>query len=85
MKMIKPVLKYAAKSLKPGGRLFMEVDPITPDHIRSFINKYPDLKLHYENTYKDFANYDRIVEIVKATWKSNCFDYTFAVLLVYIF
>ncbi|EZA57918.1 hypothetical protein DMN91_003278 [Ooceraea biroi] len=67
LKVIKPLLKYAAKTLKPGGRLFLEVDPIHPEYIHFFTNKYSDLKLHHEHTYKDFCNYDRFVEIVKVT------------------
>ncbi|KYN01778.1 HemK methyltransferase family member 1, partial [Cyphomyrmex costatus] len=65
LKVIKPLLKYAAKVLKPGGRLFMEVDPTHPEYIQYFTNKYPDLKLHYEHTYKDFCNNDRFVEVLK--------------------
>ncbi|XP_077261392.1 MTRF1L release factor glutamine methyltransferase-like isoform X1 [Temnothorax americanus] len=62
---IKSVLKYAAKALKPGGRLFMEVHPTHPEHIQSFTNNYPDLKLYHEHSYKDSCNNDRIVEVVK--------------------
>lgn len=65
LKVIKPLLKYAAKALKPGGHLFMEVDPTHPEYVQFFTNKYPDLKLHHEHTYKDFCNNDRFVEVVK--------------------
>lgn len=65
LKVIKPLLKYAAKALKPDGRLFMEVDPTHPQYVQFFTNKYPDLKLHHEHTYKDFCNNDRFVEVVK--------------------
>ncbi|EZA46842.1 hemK methyltransferase family member 1 [Ooceraea biroi] len=67
LKVIKPLLKYVAKVLKPGGRIFMEVDPKHPEHIRHFTNKYSDLKLRHEHTYKDFGNKDRFVELVKVT------------------
>ncbi|XP_012534308.1 MTRF1L release factor glutamine methyltransferase [Monomorium pharaonis] len=67
LKVIKPLLKYAAKVLKPGGRLFMEVDYDHPKYIQFFTNKYSDLKLHHEHTYKDFNNIDRFVEVVKVS------------------
>ncbi|GAB1862976.1 peptide chain release factor N(5)-glutamine methyltransferase [Camponotus japonicus] len=66
LKVIKPLLKYTAKVLKSGGRLFLEVDPTHPEYIQFFTNKYPDFKLHHEHTYKDFCNNDRFVEVVKA-------------------
>ncbi|XP_011687236.1 PREDICTED: hemK methyltransferase family member 1-like [Wasmannia auropunctata] len=65
LKVIKPLLKYAAKALKPGGRLFVEVDPTHPEYVQFFTNKYPDLKLYHEHTYKDFCNNDRFVEVMK--------------------
>jgi len=65
LKVIKPLLRYAAKALKPGGRLFLEVDPTHPEYIQFFTNKYSDLNLHHEYTHKDFCNNDRFVEIVK--------------------
>nr|XP_012216990.1 PREDICTED: hemK methyltransferase family member 1 [Linepithema humile] len=65
LKVIKPLLKYAAKALKPGGHLFLEVDPTHPEYIQFFTKKYSDLKLHHEHTYKDFCNNDRFVEVVK--------------------
>ena len=66
LKVIKPLLKYTARVLKPGGRLFLEVDPTHPEYIQFFTNKYPDFKLHHEHTYKDFCNNDRFVEVMKA-------------------
>ncbi|KAL6436170.1 hypothetical protein ACFW04_005724 [Cataglyphis niger] len=65
LKVIKPLLRYTARVLKPGGRLFLEVDPSHPEYIQFFTNKYPDFKLYHEHTYKDFCNNDRFVEIVK--------------------
>ncbi|XP_076757509.1 hemK methyltransferase 1 [Xylocopa sonorina] len=65
LKVIKPLLKYAATALKPGGRLFLEVDTTHPEYIQFFTKKYPLLKLQYEHTYKDFCNNDRFVEILK--------------------
>lgn len=65
LKVIKPLLKYAATALKPGGRLLLEVDPSHPEYIQFFTKKYPVLKLQYEHTYKDFCNNDRFVEILK--------------------
>jgi len=65
LKVIKPLLRYAAKVLKPGGRLFLEIDPTHPEYIQFFTNKYTDLNLHHEYTHKDFCNNDRFVEIVK--------------------
>ncbi|KAG7206060.1 hypothetical protein KM043_003458 [Ampulex compressa] len=65
LKVIKPLLKYAASALKPGGRLLLEVDSSHPQYITFFTKKYSLLKLHYEHTYKDFCNNDRFVEIIK--------------------
>ncbi|XP_017756677.1 PREDICTED: hemK methyltransferase family member 1 [Eufriesea mexicana] len=65
LKVIKPLLKYAATALKPGGRLLLEVDTTHPEYIQFFTRKYPILKLQYEHTYKDFCNNDRFVEISK--------------------
>lgn len=65
LKIIKPLLKYAATSLKPGGRLLLEVDPSHPEYISFFTKKYPMLKLRHEHTYKDFCNKDRFVEVLK--------------------
>ncbi|XP_043491488.1 MTRF1L release factor glutamine methyltransferase isoform X1 [Polistes fuscatus] len=65
LKIIKPLIQYSAKALKPGGRLFIEVDPVHPEYISFFVKKYDTLKLHYEHTYKDFCNNDRFVEISK--------------------
>lgn len=65
LKIIKPLLKYAATALKPGGRLLLEVDTTHPEYIQFFTKKYPVLKLQYEHTYKDFCNNDRFVEISK--------------------
>lgn len=65
LKVIKPILKYAATALNPGGRLFLEVDSTHPEYIQFFTTKYSVLKLQYEHTYKDFCNNDRFVEIVK--------------------
>ncbi|CAL7941771.1 unnamed protein product [Xylocopa violacea] len=65
LKVIKPLLKYAATALKPGGRLFLEVDTTHPEYIQFFTTKYPVLKLQYEHTYKDFCNNDRFVEVLK--------------------
>nr|XP_003707145.1 PREDICTED: hemK methyltransferase family member 1 [Megachile rotundata] len=65
LKIVKPLLKYAATALKPGGRLLLEVDTTHPEYIQFFTKKYPVLKLQYEHTYKDFCNNDRFVEISK--------------------
>ncbi|KAK2587456.1 hypothetical protein KPH14_003164 [Odynerus spinipes] len=65
LKIIKPLLKYSAKALKPGGHLFIEVDPGHPEYISFFVKKYDTLKLRYEHTYKDYCNNDRFVEISK--------------------
>lgn len=65
LNIIKPLLKYAAKALKPGGRLFVEVDPGHPEYIEFYTKKYPNLLLKYERTYKDFCNNNRFVEILK--------------------
>ncbi|KAL6267618.1 hypothetical protein P5V15_000693 [Pogonomyrmex californicus] len=65
LKVIKPLLKYAAKVLKPDGCLFVEVDPTHPEYIQFFTNKYTDLKLQHVHTYKDFCNNDRFVEVMK--------------------
>ncbi|XP_011637705.1 hemK methyltransferase family member 1 [Pogonomyrmex barbatus] len=65
LKVIKPLLKYAAKVLKPGGCLFVEVDPTHLEYIQFFTNKYTDLKLQHVHTYKDFCNNDRFVEVMK--------------------
>ncbi|KAI4494474.1 hypothetical protein M0802_008966 [Mischocyttarus mexicanus] len=65
LKIIKPLIQYSANALKPGGRLFIEVDPVHPEYISFFVKKYDTLKLHYEHTYKDFCNNDRFVEISK--------------------
>ncbi|XP_076236452.1 hemK methyltransferase 1 [Calliopsis andreniformis] len=65
LKVVKPILKYAASALKPGGRLLLEVDSSHPEYIQFFTKKYPVLKLQYEHTYKDFCNNDRFVEILK--------------------
>ncbi|CAK9821271.1 MTRF1L release factor glutamine methyltransferase [Anthophora retusa] len=65
LKIIKPLLKYAATALKPGGRLLLEVDTTHPEYIKFFTKKYSVLKLQYEHTYKDFCNNDRFVEILK--------------------
>ncbi|KZC04032.1 HemK methyltransferase family member 1 [Dufourea novaeangliae] len=65
LKVIKPLLKYAAAALKPGGRLFLEVDASHPEYIKFFTEKYPNFKLQYEHTYKDFCNFHRFVEVLK--------------------
>ncbi|KOC61154.1 HemK methyltransferase family member 1 [Habropoda laboriosa] len=65
LKIIKPLLKYAATALKPGGRLLLEVNTTHPEYIQFFTKKYPVLKLQYEHTYKDFCNNDRFVEVLK--------------------
>ncbi|XP_043477719.1 MTRF1L release factor glutamine methyltransferase-like isoform X2 [Leptopilina heterotoma] len=65
LKVIKPLLHYSAKALKPGGRLFIEIDPAHSEYIQFFTAKYNELKLKYEHTYKDFSNYDRFVEVLK--------------------
>lgn len=65
LKVIKPLLKYAATALNPGGRLLLEVDTTHPEYLQFFAKKYPVLKLQYEHTYKDFCNNDRFVEIIK--------------------
>lgn len=65
LEMIKRVLHYSAKALKPEGRLFMEVDTNQPEQIEIFTKENANLKLHYEHTYKDLYNHDRLVEIVK--------------------
>ncbi|XP_076647273.1 hemK methyltransferase 1 isoform X1 [Halictus rubicundus] len=65
LKVIKPLLKYAAGVLKPGGRLFLEVDSSHPEYIQFFTEKYSILHLQYEHTYKDFCNNDRFVELSK--------------------
>ncbi|XP_043667114.1 MTRF1L release factor glutamine methyltransferase isoform X1 [Vespula pensylvanica] len=65
LKIIRPLIQYSAKALKPGGHLFVEVDPAHPEYISFFVKKYDTLKLRYEHTYKDFCNNDRFVEISK--------------------
>nr|XP_031828522.1 MTRF1L release factor glutamine methyltransferase [Nomia melanderi] len=67
LKIIKPLLKYAAAVLKPGGRLLLEVDSTHPEYIEFFTKKYPTLQLRFEHTYKDFCNYDRFVEVSKVS------------------
>lgn len=67
LKVIKPLLNYAATALKPGGHLLLEVDSTHPEYIKFFTKKYPVLKLQYEHTYKDFCNNDRFVEILKVS------------------
>lgn len=65
LKIIRPLIQYSAKALKPGGHLFVEVDPAHPEYISFFVKKYDTLKLRHEHTYKDFCNNDRFVEISK--------------------
>ena len=65
LKVIKPLLNYSANALKPGGRLFVEIDPTHSEYIQFFTAKYTNLKLKYEHTYKDFCNKDRFVEVLK--------------------
>ncbi|XP_033333590.1 hemK methyltransferase 1 [Megalopta genalis] len=65
LKVIKPLLKYAAEVLKPGGRVLLEVDSTHPEYIKFFTEKYSMLQLQYEHTYKDFYNNDRFVELSK--------------------
>nr|XP_034191594.1 MTRF1L release factor glutamine methyltransferase [Osmia lignaria] len=65
LKIIKPLLKYSATALKPGGRLLLEVDPTHPEYIQFFTKKYSMFKLRYEHTYKDFCNNERFVEVSK--------------------
>lgn len=65
LKIIKPLLKYAGRALKPGGHLLLEVDSAHPEYVIFFAKKYPEFKLKYEHTYKDFCNNDRFVEVLK--------------------
>lgn len=65
LKVIKPIMKYASKGLKPSGHLFIEVDPSHPEYIKFFTEKFKDLKLKYLYTHKDFCNNERFVELSK--------------------
>lgn len=65
LKVIKPMLRYASVALKPGGRIFFEVDPSHPDYVMFFVKKYTELKLQYGHTYKDYCNNERFIEVLK--------------------
>ncbi|XP_063979652.1 MTRF1L release factor glutamine methyltransferase [Diachasmimorpha longicaudata] len=65
LKLIKPIMRYASTSLKPGGHLFLEVDSSHGEYIKFFTEKFTDLSLKFCHIYKDYCNNDRFIEITK--------------------
>ncbi|XP_015123120.1 MTRF1L release factor glutamine methyltransferase [Diachasma alloeum] len=65
LKLIKPIMRYASTSLKPGGHLFLEVDSSHGEYIKFFTEKFTDLNLKFGHIYKDYCNNDRFIEITK--------------------
>lgn len=65
LRVVKPLLNYSAKALKPGGRLFIEINPVNSEYIPFFTTMNTHLKLKHEHTYKDLSNFDRFVELSK--------------------
>lgn len=66
MNVIRILLKLAARSLKPTGNLWMEVDPRHPEIIKKITeNNYDDWRLKYVSSYNDIFKKDRFVEVEK--------------------
>lgn len=65
LRVVKPLLNYSANALKPGGRLFIEINPVNSEYIPFYTVMNTKLKLKHEHTYKDLSNYDRFVELSK--------------------
>ncbi|KAJ8686224.1 hypothetical protein QAD02_022018 [Eretmocerus hayati] len=65
LKLIKPILKFASRRLKPGGFLLLEVDSSHPEKIKDLVRDLYANELSFDFTHKDFRDVDRFVEISK--------------------
>ncbi|XP_055595544.1 MTRF1L release factor glutamine methyltransferase-like [Uranotaenia lowii] len=66
LKVVKAILKAAAKHLKPKGVLWLEVDSSHPPLIATFLEKEgSELRLKYISSYKDLFKNERFVEVAK--------------------
>jgi release factor glutamine methyltransferase len=67
MNLIVPILKITSKYLKPGGTLWLEVDPTHPELIEKYVQDNASvLNLKFTACYKDLFHKDRFVEIIRA-------------------
>lgn len=69
---IKSILTFAAKRLRPGGSLWLETDPTHPELIKKHLEQYPKLGLGFVASYKDMFKRERFVEITKVWNASIC-------------
>ncbi|OCT85680.1 MTRF1L release factor glutamine methyltransferase [Xenopus laevis] len=63
MDVIKGILSLAPQLLKPGGDIFLEVDPSHPEIIELWIQNHTDMHLQYISTVQDFCGRSRFVHL----------------------
>ncbi|KAE8611931.1 hypothetical protein XENTR_v10012639 [Xenopus tropicalis] len=63
MDVIRGILSFAPRLLKPGGDIFLEVDPSHPERIKLWIQDHTDTHLQYISTVQDFCGRSRFVHL----------------------
>lgn len=61
--LIKLILRLASSTLKPNGKLWLEVDSTHPPLIEDLIRNQYKSEFIIEAVHKDFMNIDRFIEI----------------------
>ncbi|KAG8436147.1 hypothetical protein GDO86_007304 [Hymenochirus boettgeri] len=63
MDVIRGLLQIAPQLLKPGGHVFLEVDPRHPAKIQQWVENHPDIYLQHITTVRDFCGRPRFVHL----------------------
>jgi len=65
---IEQILKWSAKILKPGGRIFFETDPchhlLMPNLLKNLSTEIPNFKIEMESVKKDYCSKDRFITLI---------------------
>jgi release factor glutamine methyltransferase len=63
MDVIRTIIRQLSSWCNSGAVCWMEVDPTHPKKIEEWLRKSPDLKVHFESSYKDLFGKDRFVKL----------------------
>lgn len=59
------IVKLSRKILKPGGKIYLEVDPCHPHLLPPKLGQLPQPHFSLQSVHKDFNEKDRFVTLVR--------------------
>lgn len=65
MRVVRGLLRLASTTLRPGGKIFLEVDPSHPKLIDQWLSKQSELGIRLVHIFKDFCDRERFVQLEK--------------------